>query len=247
MQTEKIVKFCTEYLRTADFDDYCHNGLQLEGAKEVKKIVAGVSLSRELIRRAIDAGAQMLIVHHGLFGDRFGKQPEIKGVLKERLKLLLENDINLMGFHLPLDAHPEIGNNISLCRLFGVENTVKLDVGFYGNLKQAMPFADFQNLVNEKLQINSFAIAAGPKTVKTVGVISGGVSSKYALAKDAGCDAFVSGDIREHVVREVEESGINFINAGHYNTEKLGVQNLANLLAKEFGLEAEFIDVPCEV
>lgn len=245
---DKIVKFCEDYLKVKDFEDKCHNGLQVEGKKEINKIITGVSLSQKLIEAAIDKKADMIIVHHGIFAGDWGEKLQITGFYKERLKLLLENEINLMGFHLPLDAHPEIGNNISICKLLGItKNTEPFDIGFIGELKTEMSFTDFVDLVNNKLKVNSYMIAAGPVKIKRVGLISGSASPDFKFFAEAGCDTFLSGDLRESVVRAVEETGINFINAGHYNTEKLGVQNLGELLAEKFDLDVEFVDVPCEI
>ena len=136
----KIIKFCEDYLKVKDFTDYCVNGLQIEGAEKIDKIVVGVSFSKKLIEATVKAEAQMLIVHHGLFGKLINQPPQIKGFVKNRLKLLLENDINLCGFHLPLDAHPIIGNNISLCKLLGVIGTKPFDLGFIGSLKNEINF-----------------------------------------------------------------------------------------------------------
>lgn len=253
VERNKIVKFCEEYLKTKDFKDYCHNGLQVEGTAKVKKVITGVSLSKQLIEKAIEKKAGMIIVHHGLFSSQIGSPPQINGVLKGRLKLLLENDINLCGFHLPLDSHPEIGNNISLLRLFGLKkvgviNTPNYgDIGFLGELDKPICFDSFVEMVNSKLNTNSYIIAAGPKEVKRVGIISGGALPEFALAAELGADTYICGDIRESIVRQVEEMGINFLNAGHYNTEKLGIQNLGNLVADKFGIKVEFVDIPCEI
>lgn len=247
IETKKIVKFCEDYLKVKDFEDYCINGLQVEGGSSVSRIITGVSLSEKLIKIAIKKKAKMIIVHHGIFGNQINNPPRIKGFVRGRLKLLLENNINLCGFHLPLDAHPIIGNNISLCKLFLLENTKPFYVGFIGELKTKMKFSDFVKIVNDKLETNSYVIPAGPKEIKRIGVISGGASSDFKQALDFGADTYICGDLRESVVREVEESKINFINAGHYNTEKLGVQNLGNLIAKKFKIKVEFIDVPCEI
>ncbi|MDP3043188.1 MAG: Nif3-like dinuclear metal center hexameric protein [bacterium] len=243
----KIVKFCEDYLKVKDFNDYCVNGLQVEGAEEVDKIVTGVSISKQLIKSAINKKAQMIIVHHGIFGNQIGKPPKFTGYLRNRLKIILENDINLCGFHLPLDAHPAIGNNISLCKLLGIKKAAPFNVGFIGELEKEMDFKNFADLVNKKLSTNSYIIGAGPKKIKKVGVISGGASPDFKSAAELGADTFLCGDIREEVVRAVEEIGVNFINAGHYNTEKLGIQNLGNLIAKKFGIEVEFVDVPCDI
>jgi dinuclear metal center YbgI/SA1388 family protein len=242
-----IVKFCEEYLSVGDFEDYCNNGLQVEGASEVKKIVTGVSLSQKLIEAAIGENADMIMVHHGFFNDQIAPPVRIDGLVKNRLKLILENNINIVGFHLPLDAHDKIGNNISICKILGIKNTEKCNVGFVGELDSEIDFDKFLALVDSELETKSFYINSGNKRVKRVGVISGGSSPEFNEAVAMGADTYIAGDIREHIVRAVEETGINFINAGHYNTEKIGVQNLGELVAKKFGVEVKFVDVPNEV
>lgn len=241
---DKIVKFCEEYLEVDKFSDYCKNGLQLEGRADVGKIITGVSFSMQLIDAAIERNADMIMVHHGLF-DGYIKHPiSIKGLTKERLKKMLANDISLLGFHLPLDAHPIIGNNASICRILGVSHLEKHDVGFVGELERELGFEEFVELVNQKLETNSYKINAGTSVVKKVAVVSGSASVHYQEAVDLGADTFLTGDVKEQIVREVEEVGLNFINAGHYNTEKLGIKNLGELVAEKFKVEVEFVDVP---
>ncbi len=244
---DDIIKFCSDYLKVKDFEDYCHNGLQVEGAEKVTKIVCGVSWSKKLVQHAIDTKAEMVLVHHGIFGDMLGKPPRIDGYMKERIAQLLINNISLAGFHLPLDAHPTIGNNASLCKLLGVKQLEKYDVGFVGNLTKAVPLDAFVKDVNEKLNTNSFVIDAGKKQIKRIGVVSGGAAKWVYGAAKMGADAFLCGEPSESVVRATEELGVSFIAAGHYNTEKLGVTNMGKLIAKEFGIKAEFFDVPCEI
>ncbi|MFH1523019.1 MAG: Nif3-like dinuclear metal center hexameric protein [Patescibacteria group bacterium] len=253
IERDKIVKYCEDYLKVKDFKDYCVNGLQIEGDPKVSKIITGVSLSKQLIEVAIKKEAKMIIVHHGIFKNQIGELPQIKGVLKNRLRILLENNINLLGFHLPLDAHPIIGNNISLLKLLdlkkvGAINTPDYgEIGYIGEVKQEIKFNDFVALVNERLQTNSYVIPSGPKIIKKVGIISGGASPNFKETVELGADTFICGDIREEIVRAVEEVKINFINAGHYNTEKLGIQNLGNLIANKFKIKVEFIDIPCDI
>ncbi len=253
VKRNEIVEFCNEYLKADTFNDYCHNGLQIEGRENISKIVIGVSLSRQFIEKAIDEEADMIIVHHGLFKNQLGDPPRIVGIFKERIKLLMEHDINLCGYHLPLDAHPEIGNNISLARLLELRNLEHLnspyygEIGYIGDLKENMKFIDFVAYVNTMLNTQSYILAAGHELVKKVGIISGGSSIEYSEAYKQGADTFITGDIKENIVREVEEIGMNFINAGHYNTEKLGIQNLGKLVSERFNVEMKFIDIPCEV
>jgi len=250
---DKIVNFCKEYLAVDQFQDKCVNGLQIEGKEEVKTIITGVSLSQKLIENAIKQNADMLLVHHGLFSNTIGSPPQIKMAIKTRIKLLLEHEINLCGFHLPLDAHPEIGNNISLINLLGLKVLRRIplpgygEIGFIGRAATPISFDKFVETLNQKLETQSYTIAAGPDKVQNVGIISGGSSQGFVLAAELGADTYLCGEVEESIVREVEEIGINFINAGHYNTEKLGIQNLGNLLADRFSLEVRFIDIPCDV
>ncbi len=253
IKREKIVKFCNEYLKVDTFKDYCYNGLQIEGKEDISKIVTGVSLSRQFIEKAIEEKADMIVVHHGLFKNQLGDPPRIIGIFKNRIKLLMQHDINLCGYHLPLDAHPEIGNNISLARLLKLINLEHLispyygEIGYIGDMKVEMKFIDFISYVNKMLHTQSFIIAAGHEWVKKVGIISGGSAIEYSEAFAQGADTFITGEIKENIVREVEETGMNFINAGHYNTEKLGIQNLGKLVSEKFNIQMKFIDIPCEV
>ena len=244
---DAVVKFCEQYLGVEKFQDFCKNGIQVEGGEKIERIVTGVSFSRQLIEAAIFRSAQMIIVHHGIFGNQLGNPPVIKGFNRDRLKLLLENDISLCGFHLPLDAHPEIGNNISLCRLFGVAKTKPFGVGFIGDLAKPLDFNALLATVESKLGVAAFAIPAGPAKSRKVAIISGGASSEFKTAAELGADTFITGDIREEHVRAIEETGLNFISAGHYNTEKLGIQNLGRLIARKFSIPVDYIDVACSI
>jgi len=205
-----------------------------------------VSLSKKLIEETIDRKAELLIVHHGIFGNALPSPPVIRGYWRERLALLLSNNITLCGFHLPLDAHPRIGNNASLCKLLGITNTKPVEgVGFIGTLPRAEPLRNFVQRVNRSLDTKSMVISGGPTNVRRIAVISGGSSGHFQGAKDAGADTFVCGDMPEWNVRGIEETGLNVINAWHYNTEKLGIQNLGKLISTKFRIPVEFVDVPC--
>jgi len=244
---DEIIKFCEDYLKVNEFEDYCVNGLQVEGKKEIKKIITGVSLSQKLIQEAIKEKADMIMVHHGIFVKQIGTPPKIEGYIKERIKLLLENDINLAGFHLPLDAHLEIGNNIGLAKSLGLKNLQAFEIGFLGEPEKEMNFTDLVDFFQKKYSFDSFQIPAGPEKIKKVGIVSGGGSDYFRKAIKEGADTFITGEPKEDVVRAVEESEINFLAAGHYNTEKDGIYNLGELVEKEFGVEHKFIDIPCDV
>ena len=244
---DKIIRFCNEYLKVSDFEDYCYNGLQIEGKEDVGKIVTGVSLSKKLIEAAIDKKADMIMVHHGFFMNEMPSPFRLSGYRKNRVKELLENDLKLVGYHLPLDAHPVIGNNMSLCKILGIKKTKPFSYGFIGEIDKPTDFEKFKKHVEVQLCKQSFSIAAGKKKIKKVAIVSGGDSPDFEEAYLAGADVFLTGDIREDVVRKIEEVGINFINAGHYNTEKEGIKNLGEMIAKNFKIEVEFVDVPNEI
>jgi len=247
VKRNKIIEYLNEYLKVDDFKDGCYNGLQIEGKENILKIVTGVSLSQRLIGEALKKNADMMIVHHGFFTDSVPSPLQLKGIMKNRIKMILENNINLAGYHLPLDVHPLIGNNISLTKLFGAKKCKPFDVGFVGELDKEMDFDKFVRLVEKKLDVKSFVLPYGKKKIKTVAVISGGASPYYRQAIEMGADVFVTGDMRENVVREAEEIEMNIINAGHYNTEKIGIVNLGKLIKKKFKVGVEFVDVPNEV
>jgi len=244
---DKLVKFCDDLFKDYQFPDDLYSGLEIEGKSEIKKIVTGVSLSQAFLEKAIAKKADMVILHHGIFPKSLPTPFRLTGYTKKRFELIIKNDINLMAYHLPLDAHKKIGNNVSLCNLFGLKNLELFDVGFVGNLLKPMSLEKFVEMVNDKLNVKSYVVAGGPKIAKRVGIISGGGSSDSRLAAEMGVDTYITGDIKEGNVRGSEELGINFINAGHYNTEKLGIQNLGNLIQKKFGVEVEFVDVPCDI
>ena len=244
---EQVVLYCRSYLSVEQFTDYCLNGLQVQGTASVSKIVTGVTWSKKLVDYAAKIKAEMVVVHHGLFGNMLGQPPVVKGVMASRLQQLLSNNINLVGFHLPLDAHPKIGNNASICRLLKLVNLQRCDVGFVGDLERSKTIRSFLGAIDKKVSSTIQALQYGTKNVKRVGVISGGSSSEFELAREMGADTYICGDLRESVVRMVEESNMNLINIGHYNSEKFGVRNLGELIAKRFKIPVEFYDVPCDV
>lgn len=245
MLRDKILQFCNHYLNIDNIPDSCINGLQVEGKREIKKIVMGVSANQDLIRAAIRQKADMIIVHHGLF---WGKDYfSLKGIYKDRLKLMLKHDINLACYHLPLDAHPVVGNNMTILRKLGLKMERAFDVGFVGYFDREVPFKDFVKHVNRILSTDSYDIPAGKKMIKTVAVLSGGSCKYLDKAIQYGVDAFLCGDIKEFVPATCKEARINFINAWHHNTEKFGVQELGKLIEKKFKVNVNFVNVENEV
>ena len=240
----EIIEFCNTTLSVADFDDFCVNGLQVDGKADVRKIVLGVSSSERFFSEAVNAGADMILVHHGLFWKNSPHPMHITGLFYRRLKLLMANNVSLAGYHLPLDAHSELGNNAGLIRKLGMTLGAPVEVGYMGHLPQKEPFDLFVSRVNEILGTSAQVFPYGSADVQDILVISGSSSAAYPMALENGADTFLCGDVQENFVREFEEVGLNFINAGHYNTEKLGVQNLGKLIEKKFDIEVEFVDIP---
>ncbi|MCU0644523.1 MAG: Nif3-like dinuclear metal center hexameric protein [bacterium] len=240
----EIIEFCNNLLNVKEFDDLSLNGLQVEGREVVKKIVLGVSVSERLFQAAIEEHADLVIVHHGAFWKNAPAPYLLTGLHGRRMALLMKNDINLVAYHLPLDAHPEIGNNAMIMKKLHIHPNQPVEVGFLGHLKSAMTFEKFVEFVDQELQTKSLAFPFGAPNVSRILILSGGSSRYYQLALDSKADTFLGGDMRENVVRELEEVGLNFIHAGHYNTEKLGVQALGEKLSQHFHLSCKFVDIP---
>lgn len=244
VQRDEIIRYLNELLQINEFDDLSVNGLQVAGKEQVARVVLGVSVSERLFRAALAAQADMIIVHHGAFWKNAPAPYVLTGLHGRRMSLLIKNDVNLAAYHLPLDAHPELGNNAQLVKRLGLAMVKPVEIGFLGQFSAPVPRQQFVATIDDRLQTTSQVFAFGAAEVRRVLVVSGGSSSYYRLALDNGADTFVGGDIREHLVRELEEAGLNFINAGHYNTEKLGVQALGENLTDRFHLECHFIDIP---
>ena len=226
------------------FKDYAPNGLQLEGKSEVRKIVSGVTASQALIDAAIEANADVLLVHHGWFWR--GEDQRIVGMKKCRIKALLQNDISLMGYHLPLDAHLELGNNAQLAKRLGFirEGSMNAEgVGDYGYLEKSLTVEELSQQMGQSLNRLPTVVTAGDHAIKTVAWCTGGAQSYIDQAIALGVDAFVSGEISEQTTHEARENGIHYFAAGHHATERYGAPALAQYLAEQFGLEHQFIDI----
>jgi dinuclear metal center YbgI/SA1388 family protein len=240
---DQILAFAAEALDLAAFPDYGPMGLQVEGSPEVSKIVCGVSASRELFERAAEAGAQLVIVHHGLFWDRDSRV--VSRGMRERLRVLFDHDITLAAYHLALDAHEELGNNALLCRELGIEPETRLaELGFGGPLEEPLSADAFAARIRERLDRPPLVFSYGPEEIRRVAVVSGGAARFLDEAVAEGYDCFVTGEAAEPTKHAAKEAGIHFVAAGHYATETFGVQALSARIADEFGLEWEFVDLP---
>jgi dinuclear metal center YbgI/SA1388 family protein len=245
---DEIIGFCDQLLDVDSFDDYGPIGLQVPGAAEVEKLATGVSANRAFIEAAIDAGAQLAIVHHGLF---WGDRPvALSEQMAGRLRLLLGADVSLLGYHLPLDAHPEIGNNALLCAGLGFERQGSFSVhvgraiGSIGRSEQGLSPAELTTRVSDLVGRQPLVFDEGPERIHSIGIVSGGGSKAIADAIDLGLDAYLTGEPSEPVMADAREGQIHFLAAGHHATETFGVRRLGELVAERFGVAHEFVDVP---
>lgn len=248
MQRAELQRYLDDLLEVARFRDYCPNGLQVEGRETVRRLVFGVTASQALIDAACARDADAIVVHHGYFWR--GEDGRITGIRKARLAALLGRDINLFAYHLPLDAHPELGNNAQLAREMGWRAEGRFgeqDLGWIGAATVAASAArPAQELAQELARVlgrESQLVGDGTRAVRRVAWCSGAAQSAFEQAIAAGADVYVSGEISEPTVHLARESGVPYIAAGHHATERGGVRALAAHLAATQGLQCEFIDV----
>jgi dinuclear metal center YbgI/SA1388 family protein len=247
-QLKEVIAYLDELLDAQDFPDYGPNGLQVPGAAEVSVVVTGVSAHRDLFERAAGLGAELVVAHHGLFWDFHARS--LSPAMKERLRVLFDNDISLAGYHLPLDAHPEVGNNALICAALGLERAEPFGVhrgrsiGFVGRSADGVPFDELRLRCAAAFGQEPFTWETGPELVHSVGIVSGAAASSFGEAIAHGLDAFLTGEPAEHVMADARESGTHFIAAGHYATETFGVRRLGELLAERFGVEQRFVEAP---
>ena len=247
LQRDELLAYLAEMLNVQAFADYAPNGLQVEGRTDIKKIVTGVTACQALVDAAVERKADALLVHHGYFWK--GEDACIVGMKKQRLGALLAADINLLAYHLPLDAHPELGNNTELAKrlnlqqegVFGSETGTP--IGQYGRLAQAISAEAFGKLLTRKLGREPLYIAGTDADIQTVAWCTGAAQSYLEQAAALGVDAFVTGEISEQTVHVARELGLHFFSAGHHATERGGVQALGAHLATHFGLTVEFVDI----
>jgi dinuclear metal center YbgI/SA1388 family protein len=245
MQRTELDAYLDQYLEVSRFRDYCPNGLQVEGRATVERIVTGVTASVELLKAAISAQADAVLVHHGYFWR--GEDARIVGVRRSRIALLIEHDLNLYAFHLPLDAHPDVGNNAALARTLGFAVSGRFgeqDLGFYGELQDDVTLAALAARIEERLGRQPLVIGDDSRPVRRIAWCTGAAQGYLEDALRLGVDAYLSGEISEQTVHLARESGVAFIAAGHHATERYGVQALGAHLAQRFGIEHRFVDIP---
>ena len=244
MKREELVGYLDQLLVPGKFKDYCPNGLQVEGRGEVRRIVAGVTASQALLDVAVERNADAILVHHGYFWK--GEDGRVTGIRRKRLSSLLVNDMNLLAYHLPLDAHPELGNNAQLAARLGWEPDGRFgeqDIAWTGRLASVGNLAALTDSVASVLGRQPLVFGDLGKPIRRIAWCSGGAQGYFEQAIALGVDAYLSGEISEQTVHLARESGVAYLAAGHHATERYGVQALAEHLSQQFDIECQFVDL----
>ena len=242
----ELARYCDDLLEVDRFQDYCPNGLQVEGKPQIEHIVSGVTACQELIDAAVDRQADAILVHHGYFWR--GEDARIVGIKRQRLLTLLRAGISLLAYHLPLDAHPVLGNNAQLAQRLGLSiegqfGPEKPAIGLYGMLAKATPATEFLTTIEQQLGRKPLHIPGEVKTIQKVAWCTGGAQSYIQDAVELGVDAYMSGEISEQTTHIARESGLHYIAAGHHATERYGAQALGEHLADHFAIKNTFVDI----
>lgn len=244
MDRIELELYLNNTLEIGRFKDYSPNGLQVEGRRKIEKIATGVTASLAFLDRALEWGADAVLVHHGYFWRH--EAPQITGRKYQRLKRLLANDLNLFAFHLPLDAHPEFGNNAQLGERLGLIGDARFgdqDLGWLATLPMPVSLEHFTAKVENTLGRAPLVLGDLDQQLRRVAWCTGGAQSFFDAAIEAGADVFLTGEVSEHVTHAAAESGVAFVAAGHHATERFGIQALGQHLSERFDLEHIFIDV----
>ncbi|KJV38747.1 Nif3-like dinuclear metal center hexameric protein [Acinetobacter brisouii] len=245
-QLQDILQWCDQTLLSSEFKDYAPNGLQIEGKADVKKIVCAVTASLDAIDAAIEAQADLLLVHHGYFWK--GEPAPITGMRGARIKKLIQHDISLVGYHLPLDAHPSLGNNAAIAELLELENIQALNpndrhqIGNIGYLKQAVSAEAFKQQLSDVFNREIIHLPSTTEKIQKIGFCTGAAQDFITQAAEQGCDAYISGEVSERTFYEARELNVHYFACGHHATERYGVQRLAQALSKQFDVEAIYYE-----
>lgn len=243
MKRKELGEYLDRLLEAGRFSDYCPNGLQVEGRDDIECIVTGVTASMQLIEAALEVDADAILVHHGYFWK--GEPAVITGMKKRRIETLLRHDLNLYAYHLPLDAHPALGNNAQLASQLDFtvdQNFGEFGLGLLGTPSAPMSLAALAAHVEGKLQRAPLVIGEPDQMITRVGWCTGAAQSYFDAAIAAGVDAFISGEISEQTVHSARESGVAYLAAGHHATERYGICALGAHLEQTYGLRHYFID-----
>lgn len=242
-----VIRLLDSWLQPQLIQDYCPNGLQVEGREDIRHVITGVTASQNLIDAAIQAGADTLLVHHGYFWK--GEDVRVIGMKQRRLKALLAHDMNLIGYHLPLDIHPDFGNNAEMLRLMGAEEAqgiagVKPDgILMMGTLPEAKSGYELADHIETLLERTLVAVELSEQPIRRIAICTGGGQSFIEQAVAAGADAFITGEVSEQTIHVARECGIQFFAAGHHATERYGVRALGERLAAETDIQVDFLDM----
>lgn len=243
-----LLAYLDQLLEPSSFSDYGPNGLQVEGRAEIRKLVTGVSACQELFVAARQVGADAVLVHHGLFWK--WQSPILTGMHYRRVRELIEGEINLLAYHLPLDAHAELGNNALAAKAFGLEHLEPFvrhegkPIGWKGRFPEPVAAIELEARCVEIFGQRPLVYRCGPNLVRSLGIVSGGAQKDFYQAIAEELDAYLTGEVSEWVMNVARESGTHYLAAGHYATERLGVRELGRHLGDRFGILVEFIDVP---
>ncbi|RLE17233.1 MAG: Nif3-like dinuclear metal center hexameric protein [Acidobacteria bacterium] len=249
MRLESLVAELDRLLDVDGITDYCPNGLQVEGRPDVSRVITAVSASRALFTRAVDHEADAILVHHGILWNG-SEPPRLVGSFRERVRLLLDADISLLAYHLPLDRHPELGNAAQLASRLGLESLEPFgdhggkSVGVCGVFPEPIDAESFFDQVAVVCDREPQVFEGNRPMISSVGIVTGAAEREYHQAVTAGHDAYITGEATEWVLHQAAEDGVHYLAAGHYATETFGVRALGRYLASNFGLDVEFIDLP---
>jgi dinuclear metal center YbgI/SA1388 family protein len=244
VKLNELTHYTQQLMHVERFKDYCPNGLQVEGRQDIRKIVSGVTASMALLEAAHKANSDLILVHHGYFWRN--EDARIVGIKRNRIAYLMKNDLNLMAYHLPLDAHAEFGNNVQLGKLLGfnaVDYAGDEDLVAYAELETPITLNDLLLRIEGRLQRSPMSIGDSDKLIKKVAWCTGAAQSYIETAAALGADVFISGEISEQTTHQALEMGLTYVAAGHHATERYGVKALGEHLAFKFNLEHEFIDI----
>lgn len=247
VELKALITELDNYLQIQDFKDYCPNGLQVEGKSQIKKIVTGVTASQALIEKALASKADALLVHHGYFWK--GEAQPLVGMKGKRVATLMRNDISLIAYHLPLDAHPKLGNNQQLAEVMGWKVTGVMDspswpLGLVGELVEPLAAKDFSEQLTKTLGQQPLHLAGHERQIKTLAWCTGSAEGGIYRAAELGVDAYISGEVSEQTLHAAQELGIDYFAAGHHATERYGVKALGEWIASKWQVDCEFIDLP---
>jgi dinuclear metal center YbgI/SA1388 family protein len=248
MKNSELDCYLKELLNVENIPDDSLNGLQVEGREEIKKVAFTVSACEEAFQKSADAGADALIVHHGLFWKNKGIEP-IRGVLLDRIRTLVTNGLNLFAYHLPLDAHPQLGNNAKAAQDLGLGNTEPFCeyhgvlIGYTGAFLEPLPLQEAVSKLEAYYSHEALVLPFGKKEITTVGIVSGGAPFEVRQAAEKGIDLFVTGEAAEPVFYLAKELNINMVSLGHYATERIGVLALEEHIGQVLGLDTHFIEL----